>query len=594
MVETSAGSAVAATDSAAPTEPALLPDTVASAFAHTPASLLGDAAGAAVLLLLFHVEVAPAWLLPWGVPFVALWSLRAALALGFRRAQQAGDVDHARWDRWWNAGTLATGAMWGLAAWLFYGHGGVLQQVGLLLTVFSFCVAAIPLLGGRYRVLLAFCAAAFVPTIARIALDGTREALALAGIVTLIFGMTALMGRNFRDAFDRLMRMKLQLAQEKAAAEAARAQAESANRSKSRFFAAASHELRTPLTGVIGVIDLLRYEGEHSERVRSLLDVAAASGEALLASVNDLLEITRIGTGRFSITPADADLHALTLRARAAVRDAPAAGGDEPLPAHARMLQVLLADDNPTNQFVIASYLQGWGHEVHCVEDGREALAACGERRFDLVLLDGRMPGLAGPEVLQRLRQPSEADPPRFDRDVFVAAISANSGPDDRAEFEQHGAQAFVAKPVQAQVLHHVVQRAIEHQQRRGVALASNLRAATPLAREALEQLLAMPASPSSRAAERSARFRSRFMRELPAQARRLQQARDASDLAELAEVAHALKGASVYADLPALTQLAAQTELHARAARVPSAWASARSLQQAISEVNDNKEVVE
>jgi HPt (histidine-containing phosphotransfer) domain-containing protein len=61
-----------------------------------------------------------------------------------------------------------------------------------------------------------------------------------------------------------------------------------------------------------------------------------------------------------------------------------------------------------------------------------------------------------------------------------------------------------------------------------------------------------------------------------------------------LAEVAHALKGASGYAGLPVLTQLAAQTEVHARAGRVPSAWASARSLQQAIIEINSNKEAVE
>jgi CheY-like chemotaxis protein/HPt (histidine-containing phosphotransfer) domain-containing protein len=447
-------------------------------------------------------------------------------------------------------------------------------------------------LGGRFGLLLAIGAAAFVLTIARIALDGTHEALALAGIVTLVFGMTALAIRNcLRDAFDRVAQMKLQLTQERAATEAARAQTERAHRSKSRFFAAAGHELRTPLTGVIGVIDLLRYEGEHSERVRSLLDVAAASGEALLARVNDVLNLRHTETDRFGSAPADADLHALTLRARVATRDASAASGDEPLPAHAWTLQVLLADDNATNQFVIACYLQGWGHEVQCVEDGCQALAACGERHFDLVLLDGFMPGLCGPEVLQRLRQPGEADASPFNRDVFVAGVSANSAPEDRAEFEQRGAQAFVAKPVHAPLLHRVVQGAIDHQQARGIALAPNPRAAS-LSRDALDQLLAMPAS--VRDAERSARFRARFMHELPAQARRLQRACNVSDLAELAEVAHALKGASGYAGLPVLTQLAAQTEVHARAGRVPSAWASARSLQQAIIEINSNKEAVE
>jgi signal transduction histidine kinase/HPt (histidine-containing phosphotransfer) domain-containing protein/DNA-binding NarL/FixJ family response regulator len=736
----------------------LLPDAVRSVFAHTPASLVGNLLGAVVLLLLFSSAAPQRALAGWGALFIAVWGFRAAVARRFAWAQPASAEAFVRWDRLWSAGTLASGAAWGGAAWLFWGHGGSLQQIGLLLILYSYCVGAIPLLASRFRLLLAFCAAAFVPAVGRIAMEGTPASLGLAGIIVLIFGMTVLMGRNFRHAFDTVIRLKVhnenlvgQLGAEKAAAEAARQQAEAArelaeaaNRSKSDFFATASHELRTPLTGMLGVVDLLRREEGHSPRTRHLLDVAAASGDALLTLVNDLLDLAKIEAGRFEITPVDADLQQVLLRSleplrlraqdkgvafhvewqpglpaawrvdagrvrqillnlvsnavkfteqgsvAVAVGGRPLAQGDEeggweltlavgdtgigiapealgrlfenfvqadasigrrfggtglglsisrqmaqlmggdigvsselgqgtcftvklraqpaqsvvPAPGdedllpHRHRLHVLLADDNPTNRLIFTEYLDAWGHEVTSVEDGAQALVACTMRRFDLLLLDGRMPVMGGPEALERIR----ATPPGevCDAQVYVAAISANTAADDRAGFERAGAQAFIVKPVHAPLLHAVIQRAIDYQLARGVELAPARPADAPMERVdrgALERLLDLGApaprqdTPSEQ--DRARRLQDSFMRELPEHARRLRSALQEGRLAELAEVAHAMKGASVYVELPALTQLADQAEQHAREGRVQAALASARALQRWIDEVDHNRETM-
>lgn len=78
------------------------------------------------------------------------------------------------------------------------------------------------------------------------------------------------------------------------------AAAQSANRAKSDFLATMSHELRTPLTYIIGMsATLLRWSlGDLSERQRDYLNTIHTSGEHLLAVINDILEVSKIESGR--------------------------------------------------------------------------------------------------------------------------------------------------------------------------------------------------------------------------------------------------------------------------------------------------------
>ncbi|QQE64992.1 hypothetical protein GFS31_16770 [Leptolyngbya sp. BL0902] len=78
------------------------------------------------------------------------------------------------------------------------------------------------------------------------------------------------------------------------------AAAQAANRAKSDFLATMSHELRTPLTYIIGMsATLLRWSlGDLSERQRDYLNTIHTSGEHLLTVINDILEVSKIESGR--------------------------------------------------------------------------------------------------------------------------------------------------------------------------------------------------------------------------------------------------------------------------------------------------------
>ena len=375
-----------------------------------------------------------------------------------------------------------------------------------------------------------------------------------------------------------------QRATESALAAAARA-AEAANTAKSVFLATMSHEIRTPLNGVLGMTQAMA-AGELPPLQRERLEIIRQSGEALLAILNDILDLSKIEAGKLELETAPFDLADLVRGAQSAftamanrkglsfaleisgaegvyvgdaarirqilynlisnalkfteagevrvtatrtdtglritVRDtgvgiAPEAldqlfdpfvqadasttrryggtglglaicrdlsrlmGGSisvesrrgegsaftvdlplalaadgarppeaatpvpvEPPPIEVE-LNVLAAEDNPTNQLVLKSLLHHAGVSPTIVADGAQALAAAKAQRFDVILMDVQMPNMNGADATREIR--------RFELDsgrprTPIIALTANALTHQLQSYLDAGMDAVVTKPI--------------------------------------------------------------------------------------------------------------------------------------------------
>lgn len=77
--------------------------------------------------------------------------------------------------------------------------------------------------------------------------------------------------------------------------------AETANKAKTAFLSSMSHEIRTPLNAILGFSQLMQRDVSLSERDRDRVNTILRSGEHLLNLINDILEISRIESGRVSV-----------------------------------------------------------------------------------------------------------------------------------------------------------------------------------------------------------------------------------------------------------------------------------------------------
>ena len=101
-------------------------------------------------------------------------------------------------------------------------------------------------------------------------------------------------------------------------------------------------------------------------------------------------------------------------------------------------MKLLLIDDDEELAQLVGAFLNGHGIDVETVQDGTQGLARALASSYDLILLDGMLPGLDGLEVLRQLRRRSS---------VAVIMLTARGAPHDRITGLDTGADDYLAKP---------------------------------------------------------------------------------------------------------------------------------------------------
>ena len=135
--------------------------------------------------------------------------------------------------------------------------------------------------------------------------------------------------------------------------------------------------------------------------------------------------------------------------------------GETPRTADMSGIRILVAEDHPTNQKVVALILDSVGLTPLIVENGQLALDALKAQRFDVVLMDMQMPEMDGLTATSLLRAwESEQGLPR----TPVIMLTANALDEHIRAGQDAGADAHLSKPVRAQALIEAIMAAVSAQ----------------------------------------------------------------------------------------------------------------------------------
>jgi signal transduction histidine kinase len=114
---------------------------------------------------------------------------------------------------------------------------------------------------------------------------------------------------------------------------------------------------------------------------------------------------------------------------------------------------ILLAEDNPINQFVAIHILKSWNIKIDIAENGLEAFEKAQTKDYDLILMDTHMPVMNGNEATSRIRK--ELTGKR--REIPIISFSASVIEHEKNEAKAAGADDFIEKPFDPTVLHHKI-----------------------------------------------------------------------------------------------------------------------------------------
>jgi len=247
------------------------------------------------------------------VTLMALWftaillnqAWRGLLVRAYRRAVPT-IADAPRWGGYWSVGSMLAGALWGFAAVVMF-PASPPHQALLIVCIFSVILGGLNLTAVYKASFYGFALAALVPLVARVALEGGRVHwfTALVLLVVLVFVLS--FGRRLNDLLTHSLAIRYEnvdlierLTAETKAAETARAAAETANRAKSQFLAAASHDLRQPLHAM-GLFSAALSAKARDPEMKPLATSIHASVEALECLFGQLLDLSRLDAG--ALTP---------------------------------------------------------------------------------------------------------------------------------------------------------------------------------------------------------------------------------------------------------------------------------------------------
>ncbi len=117
--------------------------------------------------------------------------------------------------------------------------------------------------------------------------------------------------------------------------------------------------------------------------------------------------------------------------------------------------RILIVDDDPVVRDSLGRWFDSEGYEVETVASGRSALELMNLNRWDVALLDIKMPGMDGMELQSRMRQ--------IDPDLPLIIMTGYASVETAVRALKNGAYDYITKPFDPDELVHLITKALEH-----------------------------------------------------------------------------------------------------------------------------------
>lgn len=252
---------------------------------------------------------------------------------------------------------------------------------------------------------------------------------------------------------------------------AAKEKAEKSEQAKSAFFARMSHEIRTPINAMIGMNGIILKESRAAatvdpviQRVEEAAAQAEQAGQDLKRLIDDMLDFSKLETGEEAAKIWE-ERHAWrTAQDDTGTKGSPDTGTrvlpdgtirQEEVFFTAPAAHLLAVDDVELNLTVVTGLLQETEIQIDRATGGRAALDLTVINKYDLILMDQRMPRMSGTEVLKAIRAQEYGK----NRETPVVVLTADVIQNARERYLSEGFADYLAKPVDAAVLKAVVLR---------------------------------------------------------------------------------------------------------------------------------------
>ena len=232
-------------------------------------------------------------------------------------------------------------------------------------------------------------------------------------------------------------------------------------------------------------------------------------------------------------------------------------------------LNILVVDDIDANRRLVVSLLRNLGYAADAVASGREAIESVLGGKYDLVLMDERMPDIDGLEATRRIRGKAGLRQPR------IVALTASASAGDRKRCLAAGMDDYLPKPIEVLAL-----RAVLENSGPAARAPQVLPAAGAIDWRRLESLKAYDPDGSMVAGAIAS-----FLADAPGHIQAIRAAHAGGDAQGAAAAAHALKGAAANIGAARLQELCLGIEKQARDGKLAGASKAISNLEKSLAE---------